>query len=67
MRSVRKGFIPLPGHTSPWLDCFIDFKKLIGSSRYLSLLTPSGSMKYVLRRRATPFQGEIIEAVDDRP
>jgi hypothetical protein len=34
MRCVRKGFTPLLRHKPPWLDCFINGKKLRGSSMY---------------------------------
>jgi hypothetical protein len=58
MRSVRKGFTPLLRHKSPWLDCFVDDKKLRGNSMYYAFKESEVSLneacKHLPRRYIDP-------------
>jgi hypothetical protein len=66
MRRVRKGFTPLLGQKLPWLDCFINGRKLRGSSMYYAF-KESGVICYeacnnLLRRYIIPVNntGRIL-------
>jgi hypothetical protein len=58
MRRVRKGFTPLLRQKPPWLDCFINGKKLRGHSMYYAFkeseLSLQEACKNFLRRYIVP-------------
>jgi hypothetical protein len=62
MRHVRKGFTPLLRHKSPWLDCFINDKKIKGNSMYYA----SKESEVLLYEACNNLLKRYIVAVNNR-